>query len=201
VAGVQAQPQGSCLYVLQQPETAFAGRYCKPQQGVLSLQEGTASLNKGSGAASTSESGQGSAVVYSLLGAVRRVMRLAQHQIWSQQLATDGGAHECLNTIVEMHLKGHPMPGVIVQGALWTQYFLLLSDAMHMHSMAAQSSGAGSNGLSQTAVAADISAVAERARDFVGRVHTFFLCACMWAMLAVSILAECVGCLLPSSTQ
>jgi hypothetical protein len=136
------------------------------------LQEGTASLNKASTAASTSQVGPGPAVVYSLLGAVRRVMRLAQHQMWSQQLAADIRVCDSLNTIVAVHLEGHPVPGVIVQGALWTQYFLLLSDSMHVHSMAAQSCGAASTGLSQTAVAADISEVAGRARDFVSRVRT-----------------------------
>jgi hypothetical protein len=102
-----------------------------------------------------------------------------------------------------MHLKGRPVPGVIVQGALWTQYFLLLSDAMHVHSMVAHSSGAGSKGLSQTAINADISAVAERARDFVGRVcidRAWLGCECCWLYRSL-IKHVCCVCLCTSSTQ
>lgn len=131
----------------------------------MAVQAGAAAVQ--STAATSSSRAHGT--VLSLHGAIRRVMRLAQHDTWALPLAQDCRVHGALDVLLSLQLQGRPLPPALVQGALWTHYYLLLASVQRVHGVV-KDAGGGVGGMSQAGAAADVSQVGEAARTFVAQV-------------------------------
>jgi hypothetical protein len=153
------------------------GASCRIQAGMTQMeagldramvvQEGGAAVQSAAAISSTSRA---HGTVLSLHGAIRRVMRLAQHDTWAPALAQDGRVHAALEVLLSSQLQGRPLPPALVQGALWTHYYLLLASVQRVHGVI-KDTGGGVGGMSQAGAVADVSQVGGAARAFVEQVH------------------------------